>query len=328
MIPAILQPEAFDAALKAQLESEITVYPARAWYPSQIGHPCDRFLVWSFTRWKDKARHDWVLQSIFGEGNMHQPAVYKRLEAMGFECIREGDRPVQHKLKGGAVISGRGDGAFRGYKGVRFEQPIGLEIKSMADHIWKRIDTLDDILNYSEHYIRGYYTQANTVAFLEERPATSLVLKSKSTGLLKIITWELDFENAEATLQRIEKLQPMVEGNVDPPPIMFGKPCERCAFRLQCYPPRSMGEGVDIIEDTDLADDIEAREQLRASKSSYDALDKSIKKKLKALGVAQGICGNFLITSTTRDVKGFTVQARTDRIYDFQPLDIGKIENA
>lgn len=329
MIPEILTPDKFEEAQRLFLESQIQQYPPRSWWPSSLGHQCDRYLVWSRTRWQEGLRHDYTLESIFGEGRLHAPSMYDRLEKMGYEVFREWYKPLEYKV-GGGVISGKPDGALKSYKGVKFDSVGILELKTAQGHAFNKLDTLDDIKGAREPWVRGYYVQSNLYAFLANESWFVLAIKSKATGMMKVIPGELNFDDAETTLKRVEKLQPMVDRNEDPPPILYDESvCGRCQFRMICWPPREMGVGVQILEDSILADDIERRAGLRESKSEYDALDKSIKKRLKAQGVGDAICGNFLISMKQRPVKGFSVEARVDTIYDFQPLttdDIEKIE--
>jgi len=122
-VPEALTPAGFATVLQETLQKQIQMYPQRAWYPSNAAHPCDRFLVWRWTRWTEQTPHGWVLQSIFSEGNLHAPSIYRRLEEMGFQVIRESDRPTQWKVGNKAVISGRVDGRVTGFRGQKFPKP-------------------------------------------------------------------------------------------------------------------------------------------------------------------------------------------------------------
>jgi hypothetical protein len=327
-------PDGFAQLLKRQLEEEITVYPARAWYPSSIGHPCDRYLVFNFTRWQDKKRHDYVLQAIFGEGNLHQPAIYQRLERMGFEIVRESDRPTQYKPAPGVVISGRPDGRVLGWRdpktgsGGRYAMPRILEIKTTQSYQFDRLNTIDDILGADQHYIRGYADQGYTYSFLENLPQGLIALKNKATGMLKVIPYELDFDRAEWLLQRVERLQPMVDKVIDPPPMPYDKDvCGRCAFLHLCYPPKDFGAGAQVLEDSQLVEDLAKREVLQPTKKEFEDVDKAIKAKLKQLGLKTGatvMCGPFIIEVSERAVKSYTTKDRVDTLFEFTRVAVGQ----
>ena len=125
---------------------------------------------------------------------------------------------------------------------------------------------------HATYYVRGYADQGTLYCLLEEVPAGVLIFKNKSTGLLKPIFYELDYESAERMLKRIERLQAFInfsasrgatlssrpdvvsatatELMVDPSPISYEEAvCGDCPFGALCYPPRAFGEGASIIED-------------------------------------------------------------------------------
>lgn len=295
---AAITPEGFDRLARQYLEADIEVWPARAFYPSQVAHPCDRFIVWRFTKWKDQLLHGPELESIFREGRLHQPDIYHRLEEMGFQVVREQDRPTQYEiLNGRAVISGRPDGRIVAYRSTKYPKPgLVLEAKSMNGYQWDRIDTVADILHSDSHFTRSYYAQGQLYAFLEDATSGVFVLKSKATGMLKLLPFELDYDYAESILKRIERLQPMIERGVDPDPIPYDRGvCGGCGFRNRCYPARTFGDGVTYLDDPTLASKLTRREQLEAGAREFGRLDDDVKETLKHQGIASAICGDFMI---------------------------------
>lgn len=305
-----LTPEGFAEVQKRSLEKRIEIYPARSWYPSSAGHPCDRYQVWRMTRWQKQAPHDHVLQSIFDQGRDCQPLIYRRLEEMGFDVVRESDRPTQYTLKNGARISGRPDGKIRGYKGERYASPRILEAKSMSGFEFDRMNTVDDLRNAERHWTRSYYAQGQLYTFLEDLPLGVFVLYSKATGMLKLIPYELDLGYAETILARIERLQELVNSGAEPEPIPFvWGVCGGCGFLDQCFPARDFGEGASVIEDTVLVEQLERRAALQPATREYEALDKEIKTRLKHDGIKQAIAGPFVIEGQERSRKEYTVKA-------------------
>ena len=158
---AALTAAGFEQVERETLESEIRIFPARAFYPSSIGHPCGRFIVWGFNRTEDKARHSPTLQAIFDEGRAHQPLIYARLEQMGFALVRESDRPVQYRPRGaqGPVISGRPDGRIIGFRGTKYRPPWLLEAKSMSGYAWDHTHGVEDLRDSPNVWTRSYYAQ-------------------------------------------------------------------------------------------------------------------------------------------------------------------------
>ena len=63
--------------IEEQKKSEITSYPVRANYASQMGHPCLRFLVYNRLNWKDKPLPDLERKLVFDEGHHQELQVIK-----------------------------------------------------------------------------------------------------------------------------------------------------------------------------------------------------------------------------------------------------------
>jgi CRISPR/Cas system-associated exonuclease Cas4 (RecB family) len=290
----------FDRVLREQLESEIRVFPARSWYPSTVGHPCDRFLTWNWTRWEAKTRHSAELQAVFNEGREHQPSIYRRLEQLGFEIVRESDRPVQYRI-GHTAISGRPDGRIIGWRGVRYRPPLVLEIKALAGYEYDRLHTVEDLRRSPRPFTQAYYSQGMLGCFLENVPSGVFVLKNKQSGMLKLLPFELDYGHVEWVLARLERLEPMVLGKQDPPPLPYTwQICGRCDFKDQCYPARSFGEGADVITDELFIEDLARREALKPGADEYRELHESILDRLKLLGTKSAIAGDFVIEGRQR----------------------------
>lgn len=310
--------DGFDVLQRTTLEGRIQLFPARAWWPSTLGHPCDRYCVWKAIRWDECAKHDATLESIFEQGRRHQPMMYDRLEAMGFELVRESDRPRQYRV-GRAVISGRIDGKLLAFRGERYRPPYIVEAKALSGFVWDRLQTIDDLRTAPSHWTRSYYAQGQLYCFLEDTPFGVFVLESKATGMLKLIPYELDYAFVEGLLQRVERLQPLVEQGVDPDPIPYdGSVCGSCGFQRICYPPRDYGEALVVLEDAALVEDLEVRDRLRAARDDYEEVDRAVKARFKREGIKHALAGPFTIEAHEKPVRAFTVKARTDVVFDIR----------
>jgi hypothetical protein len=291
-----LQPSVFAALQDEILEHEIRINPSRAWYPSSLGHPCDRFQVWRFNRHEEQQRHGPELQSIFNEGKAHQPLIYARLRELGFRIVEESDRPAQYRY-GAALISGRPDGRIVEFRGHRFSPARSLEVKSMSDYQWRSTNTLEDLRTSASVWTRCYYGQGHVGAFLDNLDGGVFVLKNKQTGMLKTIPFDLDYAHAEALCQKADRLTPMVQQGVDPDPITYdAKICGGCGFRRLCYPPKDFGAGAKVLTDDLMIEDLARRHELRPAAEEFEQLDASIKDRLKVYGAGElTIAGDFLI---------------------------------
>lgn len=321
---AALTPEGFEVLQLQTLEAQAQVYPMRSWWPSALGHPCDRFLVWRHTKTKLQRKHGPVLESIFHEGrSVHQPDIYARLEALGFKLIRESDRPQQYRI-GRAVLSGKADGRILAFRDERYRPSRLLECKSMSDYQWQKAKTVDDLRYAASPWTRGYYAQGVLSAFLEEVPFGVFVLKNKQTGLLKPIPYELDYAYAESLLKRIERLQPMVEQGVDPEPIDYDELCcGGCGFKSTCFPARDYGAGAKVLEDPTLIEEIEELLELKPAHQDYERRWKALKGRFADAGLTIGdaaIIGGFEIEAKGRAVGQVTIPPRVDTVYDIRRI--------
>lgn len=300
----MLTPAEFDAKLTDSFEKEIKVYPARSNWPSNAGHPCDRFLVWRRTRWQEQATHDAHLQSIFDEGREHQQKVIDRLTKMGFE-VTETDRPFEY-----AGFSGRIDGKFKGYNGERFDKPIPLEIKTCSPHVFDALTTEANIVTSRHHYIRGYRHQMTLYLLMDNAEDGAYVFKNKLTGWLKLIPAKLDWALADSLIQRFKGIDVLVAEKADPPPISYDDGiCGRCGFLALCYPPRDFGEGAEMIVDQDFIDMLARHQELKPSASEYEAIDKAISGRVKNHPLI--LAGDYVIEGKEIPRKGFTVADST-----------------
>src|SRR5262245_8384797 len=299
---AVLTPDGF-AALQVQVlaqSDEAGIWPARSFAPSLIGHPCNRFIAWRFNRWRQQAAPPpWVV-SMFGQGKAAQPVLYQRLEALGFEVERESRRPWQYEV-GGHVIAGRPDGLLLAFRGVRYRPPVVLEAKTVNEYVWRTLRTAADVQRAPWWRVRSYYAQGQVYCFLANLPRGVFALLNKMNGLVKLISFELDFGYVEALLQRVEALAPLVRRKLDPPPISYSDDvCGTCGFRALCYPPKNFGEGAQVITDPLLLEDLGRAMELKAAAVEYDALWSSVTDRLKLLGIQYAVAGPFLIDGQQR----------------------------
>lgn len=320
----VLTPDGFNDAYRNLLRSEEKSWPSRSWGPSRLGHPCDRYLVWCWTRWQEKAPFDPVKLAIFREGNIHQPDVYTRLEAMGFKIQRENEKAVQWTPRPGVLISGKIDGKALAYKGVRYDPSIIVEIKTTQGHTFDALNTVEDVRRHHAFYVRGYYDQMQLYLLLEERPRGLLVWKNKQTGMLKVLPpVEIDFQRGEELIQKAERLTPMVRAKVDPPPISWDPMvCGGCEFEHLCYPPKDAGQGAVLIDDEKLAEDLEQIAALASAAAEHDDLLKSAKARLKRMigCPGTGMVGRWQIDVKEVSKREYMVPARVEQHVKISPM--------
>jgi hypothetical protein len=67
---------------------------------------------------------------------------------------------------------------------------------------------------------------------------------------------------------------------------------------MVCLPDLKAGEGIKQIDDVELFGLLERREQLSPVVNEFETIDEKIKDTVKASGVGEKICGNYLIKVT------------------------------
>jgi hypothetical protein len=75
---------------------KIELWPVSSNRASEMGHPCERYLVYLRTRGNERVLHDVGLQFVFDEGKVHEKAVLRDLEDAGIEVIEQ-QRPFEWK---------------------------------------------------------------------------------------------------------------------------------------------------------------------------------------------------------------------------------------
>lgn len=275
----------------------IKQWPVHTNRASNLGHPCERFLVYERTRWREKALHDVTLQFIFDEGNIHEAAVIRELQEAGFQIIEQ-QRAFEWKkyeITGHVDAKIKYDGGF-----------IPIEIKSMSDWAWKSVNDLSDMHKSKSVYMRQYPAQMTLYLLMDEKEEGAFILKNKTTGLLKQIPVRLDYEYGETLIQKAERINTHVKAGTLPDRVdLSAGACEWCAYAQICLPERRH-EGL-IINDPELEGKLDRRAALKALKDEYDELDKEIREAVKER--PETVVGNWLLKGKWVDKKAYTVEA-------------------
>jgi len=283
--------EYINSSVKKYLESKIRVYPAHVNRASEIGHPCERYLVYTRIAWNKKAKHDWHLQRIFDLGNMYEVDTLKLLSEAGITIL---EQQRAFKLEK-PVITGHIDGKIL-FEGTAYP----MEIKSMSPFVWQKINSIEDMLHGKYPYLRKYPGQMMVYLLMDNKDEGVFILVNKTTGQIKVITVPLDYEYAETLLQKAERIDKYVERNELPPHIEEKNICANCSFKHICLP--DLGDNADFIEGA-LVDMLIERDELvkRVEASDIPSCQKRIKEiddivKKVTEGKTTTFAGSFLIS--------------------------------
>ena len=275
----------------------IKVYPVHKLRASEVGHPCERYLVYSITHWQERAPHTPETQMIFEGGNLIEDLAIKDLEDAGFKVYRpEPDKGIYDAF---VEISGHidvrvdfGDGVYTG------------EIKGLNHIDFERVNSVEDMLRSKKPWLQKYPAQLMTYLYIKAEERGFFYLKDKLTFRPKIIWCDLDYSYMDEIISKAERVKQHVANKTLPERCGDLDLCEYCAFRHICLPEMARDE-LEFINDEEFEQLLEQREKIKEAATEYTALDKEIKKRI---GDRERLCvGKFLITGKWIERKGYTV---------------------
>jgi CRISPR/Cas system-associated exonuclease Cas4 (RecB family) len=263
---------------KAVLEQTVRKwrqYPTRSNRASVMGHPCERWLVYKRVAWEREERPDPVLLSIFEEGGLHERDLERELKEAGFTII-EGQVAIEYPE---VNISGRVDGGLVLAEAAgRATVSIPIDYKSVSEHTFESIATAEDVRDHKYVYTRSWYTQMQLYCLLKNRDVGLIILKSKSTGLVKQVEVHLDYKYAEEILKKAERVNAHVKAGTLPDRIEYVEDiCGRCSFFSVCLPDAAARAGIALLDNPEMLALIRRRVELKAAADEYARIDRQFK---------------------------------------------------
>jgi CRISPR/Cas system-associated exonuclease Cas4 (RecB family) len=243
-------------------------YPCHANRASAIGDDCERRLVYERTHWQEKNLPDIGLQYIFEVGNTIEEPVLHMVRQAGFEIYRQ-QEAFEYKSNGKTLLTGHIDGVLSDGK-----MEYLAEVKTMSPYVWQAINSADDFNRYS--WTRKYKPQLNMYMFGLEIPQGLWLLINKSTGRLKQLNTVLDYELAEWTLKRCERINAHIERNTLPDYLDNADECDKCPFAHVCLPPINRTP-IDVETDPEIIEMVARMMELRPANHEYDAINNELK---------------------------------------------------
>lgn len=246
--------EAFDirSAQEKYYENRKKRYASYTNRASSIGYfvpsldGCQRKGVYERLNWRDKQLFDTQSYIRFEEGNRQEEHVLSDLKKWGFDIIKQQDDFIWEKYQ----ISGHIDGKWK-YKDI--EPPV--EIKSMSPFIFQKVGVYEDL--NKESWLRAYKAQINIYMLYHNIDFGIFVCKDKSSGAIKPIVVEMDYQLAEDCLQTAEIINEHVKNKTYPDQIDDHKVCEKCLYNHICMPDVEFGVPLKISEDKTAVENID-----------------------------------------------------------------------
>lgn len=281
-------------------KKNIQVRPQYVTRASEIGYPCERYLVYSITNWKDRQAHSAETELIFEGGRVIEDLAIQDLIDGGFKVYRP--EPDKACMESKPQISGHIDvrcdfGDSKVYTG---------EIKGLNHIDFAKINTIYDMMHSKKPWLRKYPGQLMTYLFIKGEERGFFMLIDKLTFMPKIIWVELDLGYMEEILQKTERVENHVKNKTLPEQIDDADTCERCTFAHICLPEINRNE-LEIIIDTELEEMLARREELKEAASEYTEVDTFVKAKFAS---REKLCiGDYIVTGKWIEKKEYTVKA-------------------
>ena len=280
---------------------KIKVYPQHVPRASEIGHPCERYLVFSITKWAERQPHKPEVEFIFDGGRLVEELAIKDFEDAGFKVYRpEPDKAI---MESKPRITGHidirvdfGDGQI--YTG---------EIKGLNVFDFDKLNRIEDFHASKKPWIKKYPAQLMTYLYIKGEWRGFFYLKSIPRFQPKMIWVDLDLGYMEQILQKTERVERHVAAGTVPETIAYDDTvCGFCPFIHICLPEIKRSALV-IQDDPEIEDKLKRMNELKAARSEYERLDKEVKKQFQEKD--RLVVGDFMITGKWVEKGAFTVPA-------------------
>ncbi len=304
------------------IKNRITTFTARSNYASQIGDACIRKLVYSRTAGDMKKPHNVFLERIFERGRTVEEIAVQQIKKAGF-IWQEQQSKFEDRKSG---IAGAIDGMVGEPNGSQRPDLFPCEIKTINPYDWEKINSVEDMKNSTKHWVRGYPAQLQIYLFLKSAERGLWWLVNALTWEGKDIWTELDIEFVDSLLKKGAAINAYVDeigealgsglkvtddifNKYLPERIPYdSKMCDSCAFEHLCLPAIHAKEGAEFVEDPELEEKLNRREELKASYAEYNRVDREVKSKCNLGDGEKKVIGDFLLQGSTVKRKGYEVK--------------------
>ncbi|MEN3054143.1 MAG: hypothetical protein ABC559_01980 [Candidatus Methanosuratincola petrocarbonis] len=247
------------------------------------------------------------LLEIFREGQDQERAVLRLLEDAGFKISQSQTSFYWEEFN----IAGHLDG----FLSPDFPCPdwpqedghpkaVPFEIKTMQPYTFAKINSIDDMFESHQEWLRRYPAQLMIYLLLSNEELGVFILKDKSRARIKEIWVPLDWIYADSLLEKAKGVKKSLELN-EPPGRREGDYCANCPFLLLCQPELILKDGAVLKDDAELEALIERKLELAPLAKEYDEISKEIHRNIE--DVPRLIVGNYLIQGRWVSRKGYQV---------------------
>ena len=289
-------------------QGRVETWPVNANRASALPWPCpsgDRYMVLLRKFWRDIPAHSGETELMFEEGHYHEKLIAQRLEEDGWEIWkpRKACSWPAYQITGSLDREGKLPATVSQALGLDKDMIYPLEMKALEPNSWGRINSIADMLNAKQPWLRKYPGQLLMYLWLEEPPTGIFVLKNKVNGNLKYLVMNRDEWDELATdlLNKSKRVNDHIMlGSVPLATNYEERVCSRCEMKSICLPGEA-GEGAIPLIEEEVENALKRREELKALVDEYTGLDEYIKTEAKRTAPDGGkiVCGDWEITVKT-----------------------------
>jgi CRISPR/Cas system-associated exonuclease Cas4 (RecB family) len=282
------------------LKKEITVYACHSNWASEIGNPCELYLVYLRTRWEERLLTDVKAHMRMRQGKkVFEKIAADYLEMAGFEIIEQ-SRPFSWRKYN---ITGKLD--FKIFNPID-KKIYPVEVKGISPFDFDKINCIEDMLLSKKSWFKKYPAQLTSYLLMDGKTEFGLFyIINKLSYEPKQIWMQLNYTYGEELILKAERINNYVKNEAFPIGINDPDICQYCGFLHICLP-EMIGKEIEIIDEVTIEETIKRCEELKPMVSEYNKLDKQWKKALE--GKEKVMIGEYLITGKWIERKGYTVE--------------------
>jgi len=291
-------------AVLVEKSKKIKRYPCHVNRASSLGYAvemlggCLRRGVYERTNWGDKKMWEVTSILIFEEGDRQENAVFRDLLDAGHPIIEQ-QTPYEWKTPDGELLAtGHIDGKLICQDDNGQSVAVPVEIKSMHPNIFGGIYSLEDFKK--KPWTRAYLAQITLYMLMNNIDIGLFILKNKSSGQLKQLIVNLDYELGEKCIQAAEQINQHVKARTLPDRCKDRDVCKECPFNHICLPDLNFGQEIEIGDDPSFESKVKEYLEIKEAGSKAKNLwEKVIRPKMAATakdGNLNLLIGNYHLT--------------------------------
>lgn len=295
-----------DSAWRTMIEKEEARTPAspRDYVYASSWHPCLRYMYYDCTRPDAKPEFDVDTLARMRMGkDRERDIVNIQLTRAGqyadpqFTVESNQARVTISDSSGRKIISGKKEGDIVWRNGSEVRVPF--ELKNWDERATWNIQSFDEIIHHRFQWFRSGGMQFLSYLYGSGAPVGIFTLGRRGLPKNLPVVFYDYMDELQMFLTAAEEVRNHIDAGIEPDFIKNPAVCKRCQFYGHtCNPPLNY-EGVQLLTDERLIEDITRLKELEGKLADeewteYNRLDKKIKERLR--GIESGVAGEWAVS--------------------------------